>query len=750
MSIPTSSNYPEAFDTDDNLFVAHDALRVQLASDYNPGDKSITISGDAETVSRFPPTGLITLTEQRSHAEERAISFYYASRTSTTFDGLELLPRFPDVVKSKSITNVTQNTMDSHHNAVKDALIAVQKFAGKKGEVAPRPLEGTMEARTNYLRNVVLTPKAWFSAAKTIGLVPLVVPFKDLSFRLGTDGTSGSITHIWDFGDESGPSVVTISQTTIVPSCPSTVSESVSIEHTYARPGIFDVTLTVTNAFGTDTVVLPGLINARIPAPDPAVIDLVPRSGQTLTPGTPSGGPYAVNPKIRATANTLIDLEVPLGFNPNTGLSYAGEELDGHGRAIDPITSYTWSLADDLQHNNSSTARVSYSVGGVYDLILRVDTEYGAYRITSYPDALDVVERDNLWLWTFDNSESASSYEFGLLSETFKAKAPTPLVVGYDTSFLAGQSNAAQQIKEFKKNNGFAQRGSSQSGLGGSGLLYWASGRGQADSPSLEKIQFSEFNGFTETYVARPSIFRPWNWVPLASPDKVYFILGGDGTDPAANTSPTNQTKHDLTLSDLSVASTTLSNSNYKNGADELKQNEVTYSGGETEQGDMSVYRSCWRADTGFVLRNQGVGSFFRLSSFYRTSGNATESFIDIRKLPNMAGPAKVEGQLVPLSQGVFFFNNSGSVAAYNPTSGVWETGGPGINSAAFRSFQDTSMIGFDDPGNTLLAASDGQHIAYLSYDYSAKAFVKFNSADLTFSKVVARPGGVQWQIQIF
>jgi hypothetical protein len=164
----------------------------------------------------------------------------------------------------------------------------------------------------------------------------------------------------------------------------------------------------------------------------------------------------------------------------------------------------------------------------------------------------------------------------------------------------------------------------------------------------------------------------------------------------------------------------------------------------------MSVYRSCWKDDAGFFLRNQGTGTFFRIKSFYRTSGNTSEPFINIKKLPDMTGSSKVEGQLVALSTGVYFFSNSGAVAAYNPTTGVWGTGGPGVNSPAFKALQDSTVSGFDSESQTLLAASDGDKLAYLSFDYSAKAFIKFNETDTTFSSVTSRPSGDQWNMTIF
>ena len=65
----SASLYPDAFDSNDNLYQVADALRVRLSEDYNPGDTSITVNGSEEMVRRFSNTGIITLTEQCSDAE---------------------------------------------------------------------------------------------------------------------------------------------------------------------------------------------------------------------------------------------------------------------------------------------------------------------------------------------------------------------------------------------------------------------------------------------------------------------------------------------------------------------------------------------------------------------------------------------------------------------------------------------------------------------------------------------------------
>jgi len=764
MTIPKTT-YPETIDTNQTLFYVSDGLRVRLSEDYNPGDTSITVVAEESVMRSFNSTGIITLTEQCSEPEFRAISFYYSSRTLTTFDGLELLPGFVDVSKLKDITNVTQNIMSIHHNNLKDALIKIERFAGKKGQEATYPLTGTMEQRINYLRNIVLKPKSWFKADKKIGLQPFKVTFTDQSFRLGTDGSSKNITHTWYFNllteEEKGTltDTVLLNDTTYYYDRSETKSyesqdnlrSNVSFE--YANAGNYRVALNVENDFGSDAAVFDQFINVRYPAPDEAVVVAVLRGNQKYTEeGSLDGYQYTTLPIIRALVNTLIDIKIKDDDNPDPrDKTWAGEAVTTLHVPIDQIKNYTWAISDDLSHPSTSSTRCLFGIGGYYDMVLRTDTEFGSYRITTYPNMFDIVESVNLWLWNYSGNlstgtSSIASYEMGLISETFK-NSGVAQNINIDNRFLSTD----QQKTEFAKNNGAIQRGTSTSGSGGTALLYWASGRNSGDPSSNEKVKMVGYNGFDNTYsTIITEIDRPWNWVSFASSEKVYFILGGNLSN-TANTSLTNQTKSVLGLSTMAVSSETLQSSNYRNGAIELQSNMVTFDlSGNPNEGHMSVYRTAWHNDTGYILRNDAVGDFFRIRSFYKTSGNTSEPFVDIKKLTDMGGSARTEGELISLSQGVYFFNNSGSVVAYGDSSNTWTTSGPGINSAGYRALQDTSVSTFANTSNTLIATSDGDKTAYLSFDYSTKGFIKFSEIDTTFSYVSNRPAGNQWQMYIF
>lgn len=770
MTIPTnfqSSNFPDALDTNENLFEVHDALRVVLASDYDPNDSNVLnrnkifVTGDT---SLFPSSGIITLTDQCNDIDDKAISFYYTNKSENTFEGLVPITGFENknnIIRAKKITNVTQNIMAEHHNSLKDSIIAIEEFAGTKGTVDRNPFGETMEGRINFLRKTVLHPRAWFTAKNTVGLVPLTVSFSNESFKLGEDGTDENlIEFVWNFGDQdsdiSSSEISTISATDIVPISSINVYvediDSGEIKKTYSKPGIYTVSLIARNEFGEDIVIFEDFINAKTGAPDEAVIDFIGTSSQSVTLGDPIGGPYeATNyPKIKSRTDKIIDIQIQDGINPNTNKSFAGEELDVWGNPIDPIESYTWQLNDDIEHVNEKTTKALYSIGGLYDLTLRCDTRYGSYRITNYFNAINIIEEKNLWLFTLNNSLTKSN-EFGLISETFKTGTVTQ-VITRNNSFLNNKNNEEQAKKEFNKNTGFCSKSIINSGDKGSALLYYSSGGVEGSSLSSNNIKFINFGGFDETFNNDSFVLnRPWNWISFPINSNIYFLLGAD---PSENwdENKSYQVKHKVSISsDLNLASsTTLINpNNFINGANELVEH-VTSSYDEFHEplnGRFAVYRSTVRGNVGYFLRNDGVGNFYKLKEFYRTEGTSSNPVENIRKLQDISGTVKLEGELVNLTNGLFFFNNSGNVSAYNITSGVWEVGS---SISPFRALQDKTVENYNDLDQSLLATSDNDRNAYLSYDYSTNAFVKYNSIDKTFHALTSRSSGEQWILGIY
>lgn len=705
------SNFPNAFDSDSNLFLVQDALKLLLMHDYHPGQKTLYVEGNKEIFDKFPETGILTLIDQVSHKSQRSVSFYYGGKNKMMFTGLELMSGQKDCFKPAIETSVTQNVMAIHRNVLKDAILAIEKFLGTKNIVDLEPFGPTIMGRLNYLRKIILSPRAWFTASTNMGMAPMNITF----IAEGAANDGGITSYEWDFGDGTN-------QTTSEP----------QVEKVYNNPGHYDVTLKITNDFGSDTVSFPKMITIKAQSPDKAIIEFMPSENQILSNGV-----------LRTSANQFINLQVKEGKKGNK--SFAGEMLAENGYAQDPISNYTWNIQDDLPHQNSHKARAIYSVGGIYDFNLRTDTELGSYRITNLNKCIDVVENTNLWMWNFSDPSTVQASEFGLLCETFKTRPTAKLTVKTNPSFLT----SASAVNEFKRNNGFVKKNVS-SGQGGTCLLCWASGRSPIDPMSSEKINITEYNGFTDVYTAHPPIARPWNWAVLSSNENMYFVFGDSEEPKITNHSPTKQLKTTLNLSNMAVSNEQLGFSNYKGNAKELKENAVTYdSEGDPIQGHFSVYRTAWKGMAGYVLRNK-PGEFINLRSFYKTEGTIGDPFKMFRKLPDMEGMGKSEGQLVPMTRGVFCFDNSGSVSMYNDTTRTWEVTDANLTVTSFRSLQDRKVIGHQKDSNTLLAASDGNDRAYLSFDYSDHAFVKFNEVDLTFHSLGHRPQGEQWQMRIF
>lgn len=685
-------NFPTSLDSNENLYLVHDALRVRLIEDYNPADTSITIEAD-DIFDKFPPSGIITLTEQCSEPELKAISLEYTSKGVDTFEGLSLLDGFTDCIKSKNITNVTLNVVSQHHNQLKDALISIETFAGIKDEISSVPLLGSMEARINYLRSKVLVPKAWFTVNKKIGINPLCIDFIDFSTR------EPDIWE-WTFGDGDTQTILRTDDilTGNVTKC-------------YTVPGIYSVTLKVTNDYGEDTITITDMINVRQEAPDEAMINFIPTAQQVYSDGI-----------LRSKISQFITISVD----------------DNGEQPLDTIIRYVWDLQDDLEHEEISNTKALFSIGGIYDIKLKTETLLGAYRTTIYEDVIDIVEKVNIWHFIFDSAavsgattKTLYAYEFGLLSETYKsANVSSALSITRDADFLDGVLSYDEQYSEFKRNNGFCPKALTASGDKGNSVVFWAENE--------NTFRVREFNAFNNTWSvpSADGLVKQWNWLGLTSENYIYVLFGAPTG--VFTGSPTDQTFTSIKLSNYLTTNFT---TNYLNGAEELMDNLGS-------SGDFSAYRGTWKDSNGYFARNDGNGEFFRIKNFYRTEGTTSIPVQSIRKLTNMPGTAKLEGQFVTLSKGLYFFNNTNEFLFYDTTANTWSVGG--VSLSDFSSLQDKEVEDYDDESNTLIAVSDQSSRAYLFFDYSTKASFSFNEISGVFSSLPVRPSGEQFNAGLY
>lgn len=208
------SVFPKAKDTPFNLHYAtnkaQDTLRYTL-----PTNGKYIVLNDA---SGFPNSGIIKITPSNSDTllGINEVVFY----GKKIGDQLHLLHRGYNGTSTYTWptgSKVTCPLMAEHHNAIKDAIIQIEKKIGLK----EHPSDDSINGILNYLENKWLAPKPVFRGYPRMGAAPLIVTFHNFSTGYGG-------RYLWDFGDGE-------------------TSNQENPTHTYSTEGKFTVRLTMTS-----------------------------------------------------------------------------------------------------------------------------------------------------------------------------------------------------------------------------------------------------------------------------------------------------------------------------------------------------------------------------------------------------------------------------------------------------------------------------------------------------------------------
>jgi PKD repeat protein len=261
-----------------------------------------------------------------------------------------------------------------------------------------RTAAGEVTGTVDNLVTVTQAPVAAFSGSPTTGGAPLVVSFSDQS----VPGSSPITEWLWDFGD-------------------GTSSVQRSPIHEFAEAGVFDISLTVTTAAGTDTITKLDYINAQagptaafnastLRGTAPLTVEFTDES----TPGAAaisgrqwsfgdsniSGelnpvhvysepGIYTVSLLVQSASGSNIHVEpayIEVVATPDASFSAlptAGESpltvvfTDTSIPGTSPITSWLWDFGDGTTSDMEDPTRV-YTTVGTYTVSLTVSTEEGA------------------------------------------------------------------------------------------------------------------------------------------------------------------------------------------------------------------------------------------------------------------------------------------------------------------------------------------------------------------------------------
>jgi len=206
------SVFPKAIDNKLTLFYASNNAETRLRHQINPISKYIIV----DDASLFPETGLIKIADEAGNSE----TINYHQKIGNQF---HLLQRSYDQKGSghwQAGCRVSCPVMADHHNALKDAIIKIQRKLGLPNNPDDNSIHGILAK----LEQKWLSPKASFRAFPKIGPPSLIVKFQNFSIGEGS-------RFLWDFGD-------------------GTTSTDKSPEHTFTDEGIYSIKLNIITSTG--------------------------------------------------------------------------------------------------------------------------------------------------------------------------------------------------------------------------------------------------------------------------------------------------------------------------------------------------------------------------------------------------------------------------------------------------------------------------------------------------------------------
>lgn len=201
------SVFPIAIDDREILYEAKNNAESKLTQSLSFVGKFIVV----DDASAFPDKGLVRIDEEL---------IYYDQKTGNILRDLKRGYAVSKQSQHLIGTMVSASVMAEHHNAVKDAIIQIQKNLGTKEDPEDESLNSILiNLETDYL-----APKPKFRGFPLIGATPLKVNFHNFS-------GGPPIRFLWDFGD-------------------GTTSVETNPTHVYQREGTYSVKLSMITSLG--------------------------------------------------------------------------------------------------------------------------------------------------------------------------------------------------------------------------------------------------------------------------------------------------------------------------------------------------------------------------------------------------------------------------------------------------------------------------------------------------------------------
>lgn len=210
------SIYPEAIDDYETLYEAKNNARSVLKQALPFAGKQIII----EDASSFPSQGLVRLGPPPGTPGNAELVYYDKVQNNVLKDLIRGFAGSRQNQWPAKTTHVTNAVMAEHHNAVKDAILNIEREIG----TSINPDSTSIHGRLKALEDKHLAPRPSFRAFPKRGVPPLPVTFHSFS-------EGHVVRYLWDFGDGSQ-------------------SVEKNPIHTYSQEGIYTVRLDVITSSG--------------------------------------------------------------------------------------------------------------------------------------------------------------------------------------------------------------------------------------------------------------------------------------------------------------------------------------------------------------------------------------------------------------------------------------------------------------------------------------------------------------------
>lgn len=214
------SLYPQAKDTKSSLYEAKNVAVTTLRQSMTFNSKFVIV----DDTSAFPANGILQIGKKPGEPGAGEL-VWYNTKTTTVFK--DLIRGFAGSRQGywPSGATVTSGVMAEHHNAVKDAILKIERNLGLKDFPNANSINGILKAQENRF----LAPKPIFRAYPTKGSPHLKVRFQNFT-------TGSPVRFLWDFGD-------------------GTTSVEKSPIHTYLTEGMYTVRLNIITGTGAQGIV---------------------------------------------------------------------------------------------------------------------------------------------------------------------------------------------------------------------------------------------------------------------------------------------------------------------------------------------------------------------------------------------------------------------------------------------------------------------------------------------------------------